>query len=309
MKEKNILNAWSLVTEFHSLKKLNFVPALFGTAWLVLVLTYQVIFALVFLLWWQDSALKVIIDFLHQDYVVLVVTTVSIIFFGFIILHAISIGGIIEMMDSYKKNNKSLLHRSWQGFFDGLSHFLPMFEIQNMTAIFHPVTIITFYIFLLRIFGDGFFWLITIIMSVYLVFSFLVNIFISYAPFCVVLENKRWIASLSASTEMAFRNIGITTRLYFTNFLLYFRVILVGWAFLLLPFVIVTGLTFFTVAFAKITFLIVLGIVSVILFIFITHLNSTLEIFVYALWHEAYITCKENDLLRKEEQEKLESTF
>ncbi len=299
MKESSIINAWNLVTKFHSLKKVNFIPSLFGSAWFLLVLFYQVVFALVYLFHWQDEALKLIIDFLHNEYVVAVVITVGIIFFGFAILHAVAIGGIIEMMNSYKKNHEDLLHRSWQGVFDGLAHFLPIFEVQNMTAIFHPVTIVTFYIFLLRVFGNEFFWLITIIMTIYLLFSLLINVFIAYAPFCIVLENKKGIESLSASTELAFQNIGITFKLYFTNFLLYFRVLFIGGVFLLLPFVVITGLTFFTVTVTKITFLVVLGVISVFLFVLITHLNSTLEIFVYALWHEAYLTCKENDARRK----------
>jgi hypothetical protein len=42
----------------------------------------------------------------------------------------------------------------------------------------------------------------------------------------------------------------------------------------------------------KLFFLIVFIIIAVVLFIFIVHLNSTLEIFVEATWYEAYMLCK-----------------
>ncbi len=91
MKESSIINAWNLVTKFHSLKKVNFIPSLFASAWFLLVLFYQTVFALVYLFHWQDEALKLIIDFLHNEYVVAVVITVAIIFFGFAILHAVAV--------------------------------------------------------------------------------------------------------------------------------------------------------------------------------------------------------------------------
>ena len=46
MKEKIVQNAWGLVSQFHSLKKLNFLPSAFGMIWLLMILVYQVTFAL-----------------------------------------------------------------------------------------------------------------------------------------------------------------------------------------------------------------------------------------------------------------------
>ena len=77
--------------------------------------------------------------------------------------------------------------------------------------------------------------------------------------------------------------------------LLYFRTLIVALIFLVLPFVVSSIITFFTVAAVQLSLLIIFGVLSVILFIFIVHLNSTLEIFIEATWYEAYGLCKKED--------------
>lgn len=94
---------------------------------------------------------------------------------------------------------------------------------------------------------------------------------------------------------MAVRHIGITLQLYYTMILLYLRTIIVGLIFLVLPFIISTVVTFFTIVSVQIVLLVIFGILSFVLFIFIVHLNSTLEIFVEATWYEAYQLCKKED--------------
>jgi hypothetical protein len=92
------------------------------------------------------------------------------------------------------------------------------------------------------------------------------------------------------------RNIGITGKLYFTMILLYFRTIIVAVIFLVIPFLISSFLAFLpTIVGLKLFFLIVFLLISIVLFIFIVHLNSTLEIFIEATWYEAYMLCKEEE--------------
>jgi hypothetical protein len=93
------------------------------------------------------------------------------------------------------------------------------------------------------------------------------------------------------------RNIGITGRLYFTMILLYLRTIIIGIIFLGIPFLISSFLAFLPIPGLKLFFLVVFLIISIILFIFIAHLNSTLEIFIEATWYEAYMVCKEEEKL------------
>ena len=62
-----------------------------------------------------------------------------------------------------------------------------------------------------------------------------------------------------------------------------------------MPFVVTGILTYFTLASVQIVLLIIFLIILLVLFIFIAYLNSVLEIFILALWHEAYHACKEEE--------------
>ena len=68
MKEDIILPAWDTITQFHSLKKLNFLPSLAGMLWLFLVLIYQITFTYVYVFKKKDEVLSVIAQFVHTDY-------------------------------------------------------------------------------------------------------------------------------------------------------------------------------------------------------------------------------------------------
>lgn len=296
MKENIVISAWEMVTEFHSLKKLNFIPSFMGMLWLFVILFYQLAFTYVYIFNKKDEVMEVLVRFVHTDYFGESIALLVTIFLLYTLLQPIATGGIIEMMDSYKKHKWEKNRHSWQGFFDGLRHFLPIFEVQNLTAIFRPLSIITFYILLLRIFWKELVVPISILMGVYLIFAFCINTCFAYSKYFIIFENKRAIESLSASTGLALRNIGITGKLYFTMILLYLRTIIVALIFLVIPFLVSSFLAFLPAIFGlKLLFLIVFLIISIILFIFIVHLNSTLEIFIEATWYEAYIACKAED--------------
>ncbi len=295
MKENIVISAWEMVTEFHSLKKLNFIPSFMGMLWLFVLVFYQLTFTYIYIFDKKDEALEALTKFLHTDYFTESIALLATIFILYTILEPIAKGGMIEMMHSYKQHKWEKNRRSWQGFFDGLRHFLPIFEVHNLTAIFRPLSIITFYILLLRVFGRGFIIPISSVMGIYLIFAFCINICFSYANFFIIFEHKKAIESLSASTWLAMRNIAITGRLYFTMILLYLRTLLVAFVFLVIPFLISSFLAFLPLLGLKLFFLVIFIIIAIVLFIFIVHLNSTLEIFVEATWYEAYMVCKSEE--------------
>ncbi len=239
--------------------------------------------------------MEALAKFLHNDYFGETIAVLAVIFLLFLILEPIATGGIIEMMHSYKVHKWEKNRHSWQWFFDWLRHFLPIFEVHNLTAIFRPLSIITFYILLLRIFGKAFVTPVSIVMGIYLLFAFCINLCFSYAKFFIIFEHKWAIESLSASTGLAMRNISITGKLYFTMILLYLRTIFIAIIFLVIPFLISSFLAFLPILGLKLFFLIVFLVISIILFIIIVHLNSTLEIFIEATWYEAYMACKEEE--------------
>jgi hypothetical protein len=295
MKEKIALHAWEMVTEFSSLKKLNFFPSFVSMSWLFLVLLYQITFTYVIIFKKRDKFLEVASDFMHKEYFHEVLLWLWVLLLFYIIIAPLAEGAIVEMIHSYRRSHGEKRHRTLQGIFDGFRHFLPLFEVHNIIAIFRPLSVITFYILLLRLFGKTYFEPISMIMMTYLFFAFFLNMCFAYAKFFIIFENKWPIQSLSASTGMAVRHIGITLQLYYTMILLYLRTIVVGLIFLVLPFLISSIVTFFTLVEVQMLLLGIFGVLSFILFVFIVHLNSTLEIFVEATWYEAYQLCKLED--------------
>jgi hypothetical protein len=135
-------------------------------------------------------------------------------------------------------------------------------------------------------------------MAIYLFFAFFLNMCFAYSKFFIIFEHKTALVSLGMSTGMALRHISITGRLYFTMILLYLRTIIVAIIFLGIPFIISSILALFTpFPIIQTIFLIIFSIVSLVLFVFIVHLNSTLEIFVEATWYEGYQLCKAEDAI------------
>lgn len=295
MKEKIALHAWEIVTEFSSLKKVNFFPSFIGTLWLFLVLIYQITFTYIRIFHQKDKFIEMAFNFMHKTYFAEVLIGFGIFLFFYVIIAPLAEWAIIEMIHSYRRSNWEKGHRSLQGVFDGFRHFLPLFEVHNIVAIFRPLSIITFYILLLRLFGKDYFISISWAMGVYLLFAFFLNMCFAYSKFFIIFEGKPAIQSLSASTWMAVRHISITMQLYYTMILLYLRTLIVAVIFLVLPFIISAIVAWFTIISVQIWLLIIFWILSSVLFIIIVHLNSTLEIFVEATWYEAYLICKKED--------------
>lgn len=102
MKENIVISAWEMVTEYHSLKKLNFIPSFMGILWLFVILFYQITFSYVYLFDKKDEVLEMLSKFLHTDYFGESISTLIVIFILYMILEPIATGGIIEMMHSYK---------------------------------------------------------------------------------------------------------------------------------------------------------------------------------------------------------------
>lgn len=173
-------------------------------------------------------------------------------------------------------------------------NFLPIFELNNSLSIFKLLSIITFYILLLRVFGKDYFMSITIFMTIYLGFSFIVNILFSYARFFIIFENKKAIEALSLSVRMALSNLDITFHLYFTLLLVYIRTFITAIIFIVFPFIISGLFTYVTISILQIISIGILSILFLILLVFISHLNSVLEIFVEAIWYNAYLANKKH---------------
>ncbi len=292
-----VLPAWEMLLRFTSIKKFNFIPSFIGMLWLFVILLYQTTFTYVYIFHKKDALLESLAIFAHKTYFVEVIIGLILLFVFYMIITPIAEGGIVEMIHTYRKSDGQKELRSYEGFFRALKHYLPLFEVHNLIAIFRPLSVITFYILLLRIFGSQYFVAISLTMGGYLVFAFFMNMCFAYAKFFVIFEEKNALQALSASTSMTVNHIDVTLHLYYTTLLVYLRTILAALFFFGLPFTTSAIITFFTLITIKLILLSIFGLVTLIFFIFLTYLNSTLEIFVEATWYEAYILNKKADTL------------
>jgi hypothetical protein len=137
---------------------------------------------------------------------------------------------------------------------------------------------------------------ILIAMGIYFLLAVVINIFLAYTRFFIVLENKKAFDAIVSSSTMALDNMGITFKLYITLILVYVRTVLTVLVFILLPFVISAIFTYVTVASIKLIFVGILLLIILVFFVFVSHLNSVLEIFVETLWYRAYMDNKKKSI-------------
>lgn len=296
MKEDIVIPAWEVASKNAEIKIFNFFPSFLSTFYLSLILLYQVSWTYINVFNLKDQFFSMVINFVHADYFWEVLVGLGIFFIAYILITPISEGGIIALIDAEsrgsKGDNKSL--NFWLS--KWLKYFLPIFEANNITALFKLLSILTFTIFLLRLFGMAYMGYILIAMGIYFLLAVVINIFLAYTRFFIVLENKKAFDAIVSSSTMALDNMGITFKLYITLILVYVRTVLTVLVFVLLPFVISAIFTYVTVASMKLIFVGVLLVIILVFFVFVSHLNSVLEIFVETLWYRAYIDNKRKHL-------------
>ena len=103
MKENIILPAWETITQYHSLKKLNFIPSLVGMIWLFCILIYQATVAYVDGCRKEDEVLRGLAEVAHKSCVVEALIARVWMLRLYILLEPIATGAIIQMIDTYKK--------------------------------------------------------------------------------------------------------------------------------------------------------------------------------------------------------------
>ena len=92
MKESIVLSAWELITRFHSLKKLNFIPSLIGMLWLFLILLYQITFTYIVVFKKKDQFFETLANFAHKTYFVEVLIGLALLFILYMLIVPIAEG-------------------------------------------------------------------------------------------------------------------------------------------------------------------------------------------------------------------------
>lgn len=105
MKERVVNNAWELVSQFHSLKKLNFLPSAFGMIWLFVILIYQISFTLVLAFDKKDETIEFLLNIHREPFFIWLAAGIIIVFLLYSLLNPIAKGGMIQMMHTYRQNN------------------------------------------------------------------------------------------------------------------------------------------------------------------------------------------------------------
>lgn len=290
--EHNIITpSWELINKTNTIKKFNFLPSLLSTLYLSIIVFYQIAFTYIYIFELKDQFFSLVIDFVHKAYFIEVLITLAVWFVLYIFIKPLAEGWIVCLIDAFY-NRETWKYRLSYWISQWLLHFLPVFEFHNFMWLFRLLSIITFYFLTLRIFGQNYAFIISIIFSIYLLLSFVINILFAYSKFFIIFEKKWMFEAISLSTRMTLHNMSTTSKLYFTLFLVYLRIILTVIMFLVFPIIVSTIFAYISSKFFFIFFISLILIIFIIFLLLITHLNSVVEIFVDSLWYNAYIDNK-----------------
>ncbi|EKE27182.1 MAG: hypothetical protein ACD_4C00009G0001 [uncultured bacterium (gcode 4)] len=303
MKSNIIVPSWDLVTKASVIKKFNFIPSFLSTIYLSFVVLYQLAFSYVYILWQKDRFFSWVIEITHQTYFIEVVIIVLLWFLSYVFLKPLSESWILCLIDAYYKKD-DLRYKFSYGISRGLINFLPVFEFYNFMSLFKLLSIITVFLFSLRTFWQGYAFSLSMIFLVYLIFSFAMNILFAYSKFFIIFEKKWLFEAVSLSTKMTLDNMWVTSRLYFTLFLVYLRVVLTIIMFLLFPLLISAVFAFISTKVFFIFWISLILMVFVLFLLFISYFNSVLEIFIDALWYNAYMENRKTFELDEKKEDK-----
>ncbi|EKE29483.1 MAG: hypothetical protein ACD_2C00164G0004 [uncultured bacterium (gcode 4)] len=293
MKTNIVIPSWELVNHANVIKKFNFIPSLLSTIYLSVIVLYQVAYSYIMIFQKKDEFFSLVINFIHQSYFIEVVIWAIIWLLLYLLLQPIAEAWIIFMIDAFSKNDESKQKISyWTS--QWLLNFLPLFEFHNFMWLFRLLSIVTFYFLLLRVFGQEYAIPISVIMWFYLVFAVWINLLFVYTKFFIIFEKKTVFEAVSSSISMSLNNMEITLKLFYTLFLVYARVIISIVVFTIFPLIFSALFAYVSTQIFFVVWTTIILIIFAAFLLFISHLNSVLEIFVEALWYNAFMENKKN---------------
>ena len=285
LKEKIMLPAWEIIKDDTKIKTFYILPWLLSILFLTILLVYQSIYTYVELFWNKEAALEIILKFFHSQYMIETVVSIIVFLIIYFILTPIFEWWLIKYIELKDKNTnitKSEAFGHW------LYNFFPLFEFNNMFSEFKIISIINWFLFMLR-----FFWIeyLKVLIYVFLILLFLaiiLNILFSYSKYIIVLEKKWVFESIWISSKITLFNLTRTIKLYFLMLFLNMRVIFNFIIFLSFPLIIVIAIWLIS---SKIFLIMAIVILSILFILFIAalwYLTAVLEVFTTAIWYYAY---------------------
>ena len=301
IKENIIEPSWKIISEDFSLRKFYFLPWMVSVFFFTALLVYQFTYTYVVFFWNQEAVLAVLLDYFHSEYLVPTLITWAIVFLFYIILNPIFENTVIQKINC-KRNNKEITIS--EAFWRWLYSFMAVFEYSNTFNTLKVISIFNAYFFTVRVL-----WIERIVFLNYfflflLVIATIINILSSFSKYIIITENKPIFEAFSKSTKMVFLNIWTVLKLNFLMIILNIRVLLNFLIFLGIPVLIIASISFFASTILIYAAVISLWIIGLILFLLMSYISTTLEIFKISVWYFAYIEARKK-IISFEEDEKI----
>lgn len=300
LQDKIVLPARKIIKEDVKIKKFYLIPWLLSIIFLTWLLVYQAIYTYVEIFWNStEDVLRIILNFLESDYWIEALIIWLIFVWIYILMTPIFEWGLIKYIDCKNKwQNISSIDALWQWIYK----FLPLFKFNNTFSEFKIMSILNFYLFILRFIWVEYIKILSYIFLLIFIFWFLVNILMVYAKYSIVIWNKWVFEAIWESSKISILNMKTTIKLYFLMLWLNIRVIINFIIFLFFPIAIVLAIWYISTKFLLIATVIILSIIFITLIIIIWYLTAVLEVFRTSIWYYAYIDWKPR--LEEEEDEK-----
>lgn len=177
----------------------------------------------------------------------------------------------------------------------GLHNYLKIFKLHITTDWLRSGRAFIIFLFVLRFFGNeggAFFYILT---GVYFLFSFIFNIFFSYVEYYIVIKKEDIFKAIASSAFLFLNFWKETLTITFLSYLINLRVIINILFFMAIP-ILISGLIYLGTSFiSKAIALIIGGILTLIIFLFVCRLSATLIAFMNGVWTYVFLQLEEKE--------------
>jgi len=293
-----IIPAWELIRDDNKVKKMYFFPWILSIIFLSALLAYQTIYTYTIFADKKEEILEKILNFVHSQYIIEFIISAIIFIILYIVIIPIFEWAIIRYIEKKDISGKADTSESLSVW---LYKFLPLFEYDNLFSEFKFLSIINWYLFIIRFFEFNYIPVINKIFIALFIFSIIINVLSAYSKYIIVLENEKIFKSIWKSTKLAFMNLKNTFKLYFLMFILNIRVVFNFIIFLIFPILIVFVIWFVTTQLLKALALSIIWVIFILFMLFLWYLAWVLEALKAAIWYFAYKKWKQRlDEIEKE---------
>lgn len=174
----------------------------------------------------------------------------------------------------------------------GFEYFFPFFKFEAATSIFSLLSI-TFFSLSIHRYFESLFDFIWPVILVYALIAMVVNLFLSFAPFYIVIENMSTTAAIKKSAKLVFTHLGQTVTITLLMFLVNMRLLFNALLILGVPIAVMAAFTIFNDSTATILSVVVVFVAVALA----AYLAAIMVVFMTTVWCTAF------EVLRVEHEE------